>query len=195
MAPAPRGSVFRVAAVFYLALALAGAIWLAVRRGRFGAEILVDRRTLGVDLLAGVATAAVLGLAWWGARRLAPSAGALERRLAETLGPLDRGEIAGLALLSGFAEELFFRGAVQSSWGAVPATVVFALLHTGPGREFRLWTGFALVAGGALAALTAWRGVLLPAMLAHALVNAVGLVRLARLAPPAGAAGDPAGGG
>ena len=85
------------------------------------------------------------------------------------LGPLDDGEIAALALLSGLAEELFFRGAMQGALGWPLATLTFAVLHTGPGRVYRVWTLFAAIAGLLLAGLVVWRGTLLPAIVAHIL--------------------------
>ena len=125
--------------------------------------------------------AAGLLLALWEAgRRVFPTARELEQRLAELLGPIDLSEVIGLALLSGFAEELFFRGAVQGSWGWLPATVLFALLHTGPGPAFRLWTLFAAVAGMVLAGLMIWRGNLLAPVVAHGLLNGINLARLVK---------------
>jgi membrane protease YdiL (CAAX protease family) len=67
------------------------------------------------------------------------------------------------------------------------ATAVFALLHGGPGRDYRVWTVFAAIAGAALAALVVWRGNLLAAMVAHGAFNAAGLWRLAELARRSGA--------
>jgi len=96
------------------------------------------------------------------------------------LGPLQPGEAVALAVLSGFAEELFFRGAVQGAFGWLPATLAFAVLHSGPGKAFRLWTLFAAVAGLVFAGLTVWRGNLLAPIVGHFLVNAVNLGRLAR---------------
>ncbi|MEM8964692.1 MAG: CPBP family intramembrane glutamic endopeptidase, partial [Acidobacteriota bacterium] len=66
------------------------------------------------------------------------------------------------------------------SWGWLWATVIFAVLHTGPGRVFRLWMLYAAIAGLLLAGLMEWRGNLLAPVVAHVLVNAVNLVRLAR---------------
>lgn len=88
-------------------------------------------------------------------------------------------------MLSGFAEELFFRGAVQGSWGFVWATLLFALMHTGPDRAFRLWTLFALLAGALFGGLMLWRGNLLAPVTAHFVVNAVNLRRIAVSEPPA----------
>ena len=104
----------------------------------------------------------------------------LERTIASLLDGLSPPDALALALISGFAEELFFRGAVQGSWGIVAATLLFALLHTGPGRPFLLWTAFALIAGAAFGVLAQERGNLLAPITAHVLVNAVNLTRLTK---------------
>jgi membrane protease YdiL (CAAX protease family) len=173
--------VYVVAWFFYLGLAVAAAIWIGVRDGGVAPALFLDRSSWRLDLLLGLALAVALGLVWWLARAVLPAARRVDRLLAAALGPLRRGEVVALALLSGFAEELFFRGAVQGSWGPVWATVIFALLHGGPGRDYRLWTVFAALAGAALAALVAWRGNLLAAVVAHTAFNAFGLWRLATL--------------
>ncbi len=169
-------------AVLYLVLAVAAIVWLGSRHGRIGAALFVDPEAWAVDVAAGLgAAAALLGL-WRLTARLYAPARRLERSMAELVGPLEWAEVVSLALLSGFAEELFFRGAVQGAWGLPVATLLFAALHVGPGREYRLWTLFALVAGAVLGGLMAWRGNLLAPVLAHVGVNAVGLSRIAALA-------------
>lgn len=145
-----------------------------------------------MDAVTGVGAAGLLLALWEVGRRVFPSARQLEERLAELLGPIDLSEVVGLALLSGFAEELFFRGAVQGSWGWLPATVLFALLHTGPGPVFRLWTLFAALAGLVLAALMIWRGNLLAPVIAHGLLNGINLVRLVKSESGGAATQDPA---
>ena len=170
--------IYRVAWIFYLILALGGALWVGARQGRIAPGLFFDAATWWIDLVIGSAAGALLVLLWVGARRALPTARELEIQLAEALGPLAPGEILGLALLSGFAEELFFRGAVQGAWGWIPATALFALLHAGPGPSYRVWTGFAAVAGLALAGLMIWRGNLLAPVVTHVLVNGVNLHRL-----------------
>ena len=78
---------------------------------------------------------------------------------------------------------------MQSSWGWLWATALFGLLHSGPGPVFRIWTVFALVAGAFFAALTVYRGTLLPAMVAHFLVNWINLAALIPQ-PPSDASED-----
>jgi membrane protease YdiL (CAAX protease family) len=124
----------------------------------------------------------VLLAAWWLLASRLAAGRELERRITEVLGPLAGDEVIALAFLSAVAEEIFFRGAVQGSWGLGWATVLFAVLHTGPGLSFRLWTLFAALAGGVFGALMLWRGNLLAPIVGHFLVNAVNLSRLAATA-------------
>ncbi len=170
--------IYRVAWIFYLTLALVGALWVGVREGRVALELFLDPASWWRDLAAGAGAGVLLISIWRGARRLLPSAKILEAELAKLLGPLSSSEIVGLAILSGFAEELFFRGAVQGTWGWIPATILFALLHAGPGPTYRVWTAFAAIAGVTLAWLMIWRGSLLAPVVTHVLVNGVNLQRL-----------------
>ena len=172
--------VYRLAWIFYLVVAIAGALWVGWREGAILPTLFVDPQSWWLDALLGIAAGGSLVGLWRVARQKLTSARDLERQLAELLGPLDRLEVIALALLSGFAEELFFRGAVQGAWGWFPATVLFTLLHTGPGSAYRAWTAFAGVAGLALAGLMVWRESLLAPVLAHVVVNAVNLDHLVR---------------
>lgn len=172
--------IYRLAWIFYLVLALAGALWIGWRKGRIGLGEFIDPADWWLDLGLGLSAGLFLLGLWALARRTFGTAKRLERQLARLLGPLETGEVVGLAVLSGFAEELFFRGAVQGAWGWFPATVLFALLHTGPGRSYRVWTAFAAVAGLVLAGLMVWRQNLLAPVVAHALVNGINLGKLAR---------------
>jgi len=179
----PPGTLLRWGSWIYLALAVTAVLWLGLRDGAIPLALFFDLGAWWADLAAGgLAAAAIVGLWHLGLLAL-PSARALERTIQETLGPLTTCEVLTLAVVSGFAEELFFRGAVQSHWGIVPTTILFALLHTGPGREFRVWTVFALFAGAVLGALMIWRGNLLAPAVAHVAVNLFGLARLQRRSP------------
>jgi membrane protease YdiL (CAAX protease family) len=173
------GRLYRFAWGLYLLLALAGAIWVGFQRGVIPLSLFLDTRRWWLDLGLGLGAGLLLLGLWSAAERIFPLARDLEARLAQALGPLSGSEAFALALLSGFAEELFFRGAVQGTVGLVAATILFGLLHSGPGREMRLWTLFAILAGGVLGLLMQWRGNLLGPVAGHFLVNAVNLRRLA----------------
>jgi membrane protease YdiL (CAAX protease family) len=183
--PAP-GRLYRLAWVLYLAMALGGVLWIGLRRGVIPLSLFFDAHTWWLDLLLGAGAAVLLLGAWTGGERAMPLARELDRQLKAALGPLQPAEAVGLAVLSGVAEELFFRGAVQGAFGWLPATLAFAVLHSGPGKAFRLWTLFAAVAGLVFAGLMVWRGNLLAPMVGHFLVNAVNLVRVARGAGDSG---------
>jgi len=174
------GRLYRLAWGLYLVLAVGGAVWIGLRRGVIPLSLFFDVHLWWLDLLLGAGAALLLLGAWMGAERTVPLARDLDRQIMAALGPLQPGEAVALAVLSGFAEELFFRGAVQGAFGWLPATLAFAVLHSGPGKAFRLWTLFAAVAGLVFAGLTVWRGNLLAPIVGHFLVNAVNLGRLAR---------------
>lgn len=180
--PLAPGKLYRFAWSFYLGLALAGIVWIGVARRIIPLALFVDRERWWLDLTIGAGAGLLLLGLWSGAGKLSPLARDLEDRLARLLGPLSFADAMGLALLSGFAEELFFRGAVQGSVGWIVATALFGLLHSGPGKAFRLWTLFACLAGAAFGLLMQWRGNLLAPMTGHFLVNAVNLYRLGRRA-------------
>ena len=177
--PQPPGRLYRFAWVLYLAIALAATLWIGLREGVIPLSLFLSTEDWWVDLGLGLAAGALLLAFWWGAERVFPLARELGEKLGVILGPVSTMDAIALALLSGFAEELFFRGAVQPAWGWAAATVLFAVLHSGPGPAFRFWTLFALVAGALLGGLMAWRGNLLGPIAGHVLVNAVNLRRLA----------------
>lgn len=174
----PRGRFFRRAAVFYFLLATGAIFWIGFDRGSIPANLFVEPAQVAVDIVLGLAAGSLLLAATWVGRRHVGSFAKLEARLAQLLRGVTRSEALALALISGFAEELFFRGAVQGSWGALWATVLFALMHTGPDRLIGIWTLFALAAGALFAGMTVVRGTILSAVIAHALINGVNLRRL-----------------
>lgn len=172
--------VYRWAWAFYLALAIAGILWIGAREGSISLAVFVRPDRLVLDLGSGLAAGLLLVLLWEIGKRLWAAAERAEDKLARAIGPLEPSEARAVALLSALAEEVFFRGAMQGSWGFWPAAVLFTLLHIGPGPEFRPWTAFTALAGLALGGLTAWSGTLLPAIVAHFTVNLIGLDRLSR---------------
>lgn len=179
----PSGSLFRVAWIFYLVLAIVGVVWLGLAKGSLDLGLFLDPKHVLVDLALGASCAAALAGGWHALRRFFAPMRELEAIMRRWFGEIDSSEVFVLALISGFSEELFFRGALQSSLGWVWATLIFTLLHSGPGRIFRIWTVFALVAGLCFAALTHYRGNILAATVAHVLVNWINLQALMSLRP------------
>ncbi len=95
----------------------------------------------------------------------------LHHELRAIVGDLSAGEILWLALLSGLAEELFFRGAMQPVLGLWLTSLIFGAVHTGPKRVFLAWSVWAFVMGVLLGAIFELTGVLWGAVLAHAWIN------------------------
>lgn len=177
-----------VAFTLYLVLALAGAIWMGLRDGQTRLDRYLRLDQLPLDLLCGLATGGFLVGLWWLGVRLLPEARELETTLGSILSDLGRADAYALALVSGFAEETFFRGGLQGAFskpgmGLLVGALAFAALHNGPGRAFRLWTLYALLAGTLCGGLVLFRGTLLPAIVAHVLVNTLNLQRLVRQRP------------
>ncbi len=171
-----RLGLYRLAWFFYLLLAIAGVIWIGSSQGSIPLALFIDTAGWWIDVGLGLGAGLMLVVLWG---RLVPAMRELEIALAEQIGSLDSSEALALALISGFAEELFFRDAIQTSWGWGWAVVIFTLMHTGSGRAFRWWTLFAFVAAIVFGSLTLHRGNILAAIIAHTTVNAINLWRLA----------------
>jgi membrane protease YdiL (CAAX protease family) len=104
----------------------------------------------------------------------------LEDEFRKVLVPLRLWEIAAIGLLSGLAEETFFRGAVQPVFGVIPASLAFGLAHLIPRNPFWNWSLYAGFAGFLLGCLFELTGHLLPVIVAHSLTNFVLIVLLNR---------------
>lgn len=178
----------RLAFVFYLLLAIAGLVTLALLGRPIDLALFVHAERAATDFGLGVAVGLALVALWAGARRLLPSVRAVDAELGAIVGPLGRDEALALAFVSALAEEVAFRGAAQQGLGWIEATLLFALVHVGPGLRFLPWTLFALTGGVAFAQLVVQRGALLPAIAAHFTVNAIELLRIARRPGPIRAA-------
>ncbi len=96
---------------------------------------------------------------------------ALHAQLEEVVAPLSSAEITWLALASGFAEELFFRGAMQPVLGLMATSLIFGAVHVGPKPVWLAWTTWAFVMGLVLGLLFELTGVLWGPILAHVWIN------------------------
>lgn len=167
--------------VLYLILALVAAVWMSLAGRSLAAALGVQAPTAKVwlrDLGLGVACGLVALAAWEGLRRL-PWGAELEARLRQLLSTVTRPEALALAVLSGFAEELFFRGALQPAAGLWLTAGIFGLAHLAPGRGGLLWAGWAAALGVVLGLMAQWTAALVAPIVAHATINAAGLWRIA----------------
>ncbi len=184
-----------VVAGFYATLSVAAVLWHAVDQDSLDvwhtAPTPLRVRALGA--LAGLALGAATVVAF---RRLYPHMAwlrTLHREVRALLGAPSRAEVLVLAACSAIGEELFFRGAMMDTWGVLPATVIFALLHVPPRRSLWPWTASAFGMGLCFALLTVWSGSLAGPVLAHFVINWRNLEFIASHPPPADPANPPSG--
>lgn len=117
----------------------------------------------GVGLLVVASTRVLVRRARW--------AQTLHVEFRRLLGPLAPGQIAVLALCSGVAEEMLFRGAMQPTLGLVPSALIFGAVHLGPGRRFVPWTLWAGIMGFVFGGLYWLTGELAAPVVAHVVIN------------------------
>ncbi len=86
----------------------------------------------------------------------------------DELSPTD---ILFLALASGIAEELFFRGAMQPVFGLLVTSLIFGAVHSGPKPVFLWWSAWAFVMGLLFGGIFELTGVLWGPVLGHVLIN------------------------
>jgi len=185
------GALVGMALRFYGLMFAAAWLWRTVWLGEPLLYASPEAAARGVEALRDVAVGllaagVVIGIShqWTEHTR---SGRALARGLASLLGPLATRHVVVLALLSGIAEESFFRGALQPRVGLVAASVIFGLVHFVPRPEFRVWTAFSLAAGFLLGFLFDATGNLVAPVVTHVVVNGVNLTLLVR----GGASGEP----
>jgi uncharacterized protein len=97
---------------------------------------------------------------------------------ADILGPITWKDALVLALLSGFAEEMLFRGALQPTLGLIPTTIIFGLCHWPPRKELRPWTILTMVLGFFFGVATLASGHLTAAIVAHFMINFINLTAI-----------------
>ena len=109
----------------------------------------------------------------------------LHRDFRGLLGNLNARDIFVLAVSSSIGEELLFRGALLPWIGLVPSTIVFALLHVGPGTRFLPWTASAFLVGFLFGGLYVLLGDLGAPIAAHFTINYLNLNYIVRVELPA----------
>ncbi|HEY8152917.1 MAG TPA: CPBP family intramembrane glutamic endopeptidase [Myxococcota bacterium] len=183
---APRLPLVRLALLFYGVLMVAALAWawLAGRSLIWARDVDAQRGASPlVDVGAGLLAAAIVVLLSRQLTQRTRFGEQLARSLRAALGPLSLAECWLLALLSGVAEESFFRGALQPQVGLLAASLLFGAAHFVPRRELLPWTVFSIAAGLLLGWLFDATGNLIAPVVAHAVINGVNLRHLTRLRP------------
>jgi membrane protease YdiL (CAAX protease family) len=174
----------RSALLFYGVMGCIALLWRMATPGEsiFYPSVEAAQRAMGLQSAIGLG--ALLGIVVVGLSELMTRWTDVGDALAETLGKsvagIGLGDAVLLALASGTAEEMLFRGALQPAVGLVWASLIFGACHFLPRRELVAWSLFAALMGFALGWLYEWTGHLAAPITAHALVNGINLPRLAR---------------
>lgn len=102
----------------------------------------------------------------------------LNRYFSQILGPINFIQAFTLALLSSIGEEVFFRYAMQPTFGLWATSLIFALLHLPNQRRLLIWTLMAFFLGLIMGALTLYSQSILPAIIMHFIVNLLNIYNL-----------------
>jgi hypothetical protein len=140
--------------------------------------LLGERGPTAGHLLAALALALGIVALCHVADRLAPAVRRAGEAFTEILGPYTYAEALVLALASGIAEEVLFRGALWPHLGLVGTSLLFGLVHVLPRRSLLAYPLFAGAVGVLLGLLRQGSGSVIPPIVAHVLVNGLNLVWL-----------------
>ena len=158
----------------YFVLALVSLIWIRLQK-RLTVDLFLGtqwEQFPKIFVMALGATGFLIGLFLFSTRNFL-WARQLEAELSRILVPLRPWEIGVISLLSGFAEELFFRGALQPVIGLISASLLFGIAHFVPRNPFWPWSIQAAFAGFLLGSIYELTHLLYPVMLAHSVTNFV----------------------
>ncbi|MFN8008547.1 MAG: CPBP family intramembrane glutamic endopeptidase [Terriglobia bacterium] len=169
----------------YLGLSLISLAWIKIQNRLAPTLFFIESWENVPRLVFAVlgATALLIGLFHVSARHFSWGR-QLELELSRILVPLPLREIAVISLLSGFAEELFFRGACQPVIGLIPASVLFGVAHLVPRSPLWPWSLQAFFAGFLLGSIYELTHQLVPVMVIHSLTNFVLIVLMNRRYSP-----------
>ncbi len=175
----------RSALIFYGVMGCGALFW---RMSTPGESILhpAANSEPAVGLAVAIGSGVLVGLLAVGLSEVLTRFTALGESLADALGEglagIRRADALLLALASGVAEEMFFRGALQPAVGLFWASIIFGACHFLPRRELALWSVYAVGMGWVFGGLYEWTGQLLAPISAHVIVNGINLPRLVRRA-------------
>ena len=192
------GGFYAIVTVFAFGYAVFDGLQRAGGRGEGEPFLGLALPTFGLAM-AGIGVGLVIvGVVHVGMRAV-PGVDRAAQEFAGLLGPITPKEAAWLAVFSGVAEELLFRGALWPHLGMWGTTFLFGLVHVLPRKSLWAYPLFAAGAGLMLGILRDASGSVLPPILAHVTVNGLNLWWLAKnharlVGSTPSAPGAPAGG-
>lgn len=175
-----RNSVIVLSIVLEAALLLVAAVWMYFAhielRGHFQFQALPLLWGIALSIASSALAIALVVLG----KRISFLSGLTkmsEEFLQPLVGLLGPADILLLSLLSGFCEEVLFRGILQAQIGVFAASFVFGIFHD-PSFKQKSYIILATLAGLALGLLYQWTGNLWSCILAHAAHNFVAMISL-----------------
>ncbi len=110
-------------------------------------SIPLNFRDAGRYLLISALGAGILLISKYFFEEVSSSFRTLRRIVEHLLGPMDLKVAIFLAAFSAIGEEVLFRGAIQPYMGLVFTSILFGLLHVGPGGFVSPWSMWATISG------------------------------------------------
>ena len=167
-------SLVKLAALFYAVAGLLAWGWAAW----FGHPLFGERSPttvgMGYGVAAGLVVVALCHLAYHVSKAVRRASDMIGR----FFGPVTTLQALWLALISGFVEEIAFRGALWPQLGLVGTAILFGLCHTIPARALAGYPVFAFFAGLILGHLRDATGSVWPAVACHVTINALNIAWL-----------------
>jgi len=176
-------SLLRLATLFYVVVGLAAWGWAAWFDQPLFGERSPTTLGMGWGVAAGLVIVALCHLAY----RASKAVRRASDMIGQFFGPVTTLQALWLALISGFVEEICFRGALWPQLGLVGTAVFFGLCHTIPARALAGYPVFAFFAGLILGHLRDATGSVWPAVTCHVTINALNIAWLGgrqRRVPP-----------
>ncbi len=179
-----RITIMNITLVLEAALLLASTFWLQFAQINLLPSLRFSKNALIIGLLAGIGTASSGFLVVWLGSLFKDSLKWMHslttivfEEIAPLFATLNFTDILLVAAASGFCEEVFFRGIIQSQLGLLPTSVLFGFFHC-PSKRHISYGIWAFAAGLFLGLLRDWTGCLWVSIIAHAMSNLIGIVSL-----------------
>lgn len=166
-----------LAFICYGLLLAAATIWMKAANLNLAPSMVPEPQLLLYGCGVGIATASVSYLMVKYGRSLPVIRDLVEfaqTRLAPLMSVLTMFDIVVMAVISGFCEEIFFRGVIQNLYGLVGASILFGFVHF-PGVKYIAYVAFATLAGFLYGYLYIRTGNLWVPIMGHIIHNLISL--------------------
>jgi membrane protease YdiL (CAAX protease family) len=167
-------TLLKLATIFYVVVGFAAWGWAAWFDHPLFGERAPTTLGVGYGVVAGLVVVALCHLAYQVSKAVRRASDMIGR----FFGPVTTLQAVWLALISGFVEEIGFRGALWPQLGLVGTALFFGLCHTIPVRALAGYPIFAFFAGLILGHLRDATGSVWPAVACHVTINALNIAWL-----------------